>query len=280
MPECTGGARARWRCATNLTLLGGRLLVHPALRLDAVGADLAASPALGVSARPFPGALEPLELRASGGTSFRAPTFSELYLAQGATAPNPDLRPERAGSIDVGASWKTERITLAASIFWSRYRDLILYELYPGERQKAFNIGEARVEGVELEALLALPRGFTAEAVYSYLEAINETPAATELGQPLPYRPPHRLFARLARRGERLEGFAQLGYSSSMPRNLEGTTALASQLTIDCGAGARVLGPLWVDLEVKNLLDDQTQQDLFQYPLPGVSLTAIARARF
>ena len=264
----------------DLTLLGGALLVHPALRFDAVGSDLAASPALGISARPFSGALQPLELRASGGSSFRAPTFSELYLAQGATAPNPDLQPERAGSIDAGASWKTERITIAASIFWSRYRDLILYELYPPERQKAFNIGEARVQGAELEALLLLPLGFTAEAAYSYLDAIDERPAATELGQQLPYRPPHRLFTRLARRGDRLEGFAQLGFSSAMPRNQFGTTALASQLTIDCGAGARLLGPLWLDLEVKNLLDDQTEQDLFQYPLPGLSLTAIARARF
>jgi len=271
----------------DVSLLGGKLLLHPAVRLDAIGSDLAASPALGVSLRPFAfgdstlaRALAPLELRASGGTSFRAPTFAELYLDQGGNAPNPALRPERAGSIDAGAAWRSGRLTFAATLFWSRYRDLILYELYPPAREKPFNVGLARILGAELEAMVELPLGFTAEASWSYLDAIDERPAATEDGEKLPYRPPHRLFARLARRGDRLEGFLQADYSSAMPRNQFGTGTLAAQLSLDAGVGARVLGPLWIDLEVKNALDDQTQQDLFLYPLPGVSFTALARARF
>ncbi len=306
------------------TLLGGALSLAPAVRLDAIGADLAASPALAISMRPFAGAqtravqqgasgqsmplpasmqsaqpalstaplanadtsrgllelLAPLEFRASAGLSFRAPSFAELYLQQGGTSPNPSLRPERAGSIDVGAAYHTARVTVAGTLFWSRFRDLILYELYPPAREKPFNIGQARVLGAELEALVVLPLGFTAELSWSYLQAIDERPAATETGQKLPYRPPHRLFARAARRGDRLEGFAEAVFSSSMPRNQFGTTSLPSQFTLSCGLGARVVGPLWVDLELKNALDDQTQQDLFQYPLPGLSLSAIARARF
>ena len=37
--------------------------------------------------------------------------------------------------------------------------------------------------------------------------------------------------------------------------------------------------PLWVDFEAKNLLDDRTLEDVFQYPLPGFSFAVIARAR-
>jgi len=48
---------------------------------------------------------------------------------------------------------------------------------------------------------------------------------------------------------------------------------------VNAGAGARVAGTLWIDVEAKNLLDDRTMQDLFQYPLPGLSLAVIARAR-
>jgi iron complex outermembrane receptor protein len=310
-----------------VTLLGGLLSLAPAVRLDAVGDDLAASPALGISLRPFVrmqaraaqrsasaqsmhssslatstpserteltpvpladadsfpsllALLAPLEFRASAGTSFRAPSFAELYLQQGGTSPNPSLRPERAGSIDVGAAYHTARVTVAGTLFCSRYRDLILYELYPPAREKPFNVGQARVLGAELEALVVLPLGFTAELSWSYLDAIDERAAATEAGQKLPYRPPHRLFVRAARHGDRLEGFAQADFSSAMPRNQFGTTSLPSQFTLSCGLGARVIGPLWLDLELKNALDDQTQQDLFQYPLPGLSLTAIARARF
>ena len=64
-----------------------------------------------------------------------------------------------------------------------------------------------------------------------------------------------------------------------MPRDAFDSAHLPAQLRIDAGAGIRAVGPLWIDFEVKNLLDDQTQQDLFQYPLPGLSLALIARAR-
>jgi hypothetical protein len=64
-----------------------------------------------------------------------------------------------------------------------------------------------------------------------------------------------------------------------MPRNQFDTAFLPAQLLINAGAGARVAGTLWIDVEAKNLLDDRTMQDLFQYPLPGLSLAVIARAR-
>ena len=183
-------------------------------------------------------------------------------------------------SLEAGAQFHASQLTLGASIFWSRYSDLILYEPDSAVRQKAYNIGFAIIAGAELEALVSLPLGFSAEANWSYLSAINESAGLLVNGQPLPYRPSHRVFARVARRGDRLEGFASFQYSSSMPRNEAATTFVDAQASLDCGLGARVLGPLWLDLEVKNLLDQERQQDLFQYPLPGVSFTAIARARF
>lgn len=263
--------------------------VHPALRLDRIGAQWGLSAGSGViwklsafdrercrsRARWFCG----LEVRGGAGRSFRAPSFSELFLDQGAFAPNPDLAPERAGSFDAGASWRGEELTLTASGFWSSYQDLIIYELNPPARVKPFNIGAARIRGVELQAILKLPQGFVAEAAYSFLDAVNTRRSATQGGQPLSYRPPHRLFLRLARRGDRLEGYAELNAISSMPRNSFGTSFMPAQAVVNTGAGARVLGPLWLDVEVKNLLDDRTLQDLFQYPLPGLSVSAIARVQ-
>ena len=65
-----------------------------------------------------------------------------------------------------------------------------------------------------------------------------------------------------------------------MPRNNFDTAFVPAQTLVNAGAGARVAGPVWIDVEAKNLLDDRTQQDLFQYPLPGFTLAAVARARF
>jgi iron complex outermembrane receptor protein len=257
------------------------LSVHPALRLDLVGGVAAVSPGLTATARPFSGSvLQALELRAGVGASFRPPAFSELYLDTGPTQPNPNLRPERALSIDTGLRWKAVPLTASVGVFWSRYRDLIVYELFPPARVKPYNIGAARISGAEVQLGIRLPFEVGLELAYSFVDAINERPSATQQGRKLSYRSPHRLFARLDRRSDRLEGFAEVEVSSATPRNGYGTAELPTQVRVDAGAGLRVAGPLWVDLEVRNLLDDRTQQDLFQYPLPGASFQATARARF
>jgi vitamin B12 transporter len=265
----------------DLSLLRGALSIGPALRLDLVGGFAGISPGLTAMARPFPGSkLAPFELRAGAGASFRPPSFSELYLDTGPTQPNPELRPERAVSIDTGVRWRTRSFTAAAGIFWSRYRDLILYELFPPARVKPYNVGAERISGAEIQLGLSLPLEGRLEVAYSFLDAINERPSATQQGRNLSYRSPHRLHTRLERRGDRLEGFAQFEVSSSTPRNAYGTAELPAQVRVDAGAGARVAGPLWIDLQIRNLLGDRTQQDLFQYPLPGASFQATARARF
>jgi len=247
------------------------LSLHPALRLDAVGSDLGASPAL--TASWSPAQQSPLELRAGWGLSFRPPNFDELFLSSGGIEPNPDLRPERAWSLDAGAAWRTQRLQLTAGVFFSDYSQLILYTPRASANQvKPFNIGAARIEGLELQAVLSLPQGFTAESAYSFLHAVDGQ------GQDLPYRPPHRLFVRLARHGDRVEGYAESSFTSAMPRN-SFDVQLAAQLIFNAGLGIRAMGPLWIDLEAKNLLDDQTLEDLFQYPLPGRSIAVIARAR-
>lgn len=250
------------------------LSLHPALRLDKIGKDSGISP--GVAALWNIGALE---LRAGWGRSFRAPTFSELYLTTGGVGPNPALQPERAWSVDAGAAWRAGGATFSAGVFWSQYRELVVYELHPSANAVTpLNIGSAHLAGVELQAVVPLPAGFLAEAAYSFLDAINDRPGAQQ-SQKLSYRPPHRLFLRLARRGDRIEGYAETSFTSRMPRNQYGSAFLSAQLVVNAGAGARAFGPLWLDVEVKNLLADETLEDVFQYPLPGLSIAVIARAR-
>ncbi|MBS2024889.1 MAG: TonB-dependent receptor [Deltaproteobacteria bacterium] len=259
-------------------LLTGRLELHPSVRLDRVGDDTALSPGLNVAVRPVR-ALPGFALRAGVGDTFRAPTFSELYLDQGATAPNPNLSPERATSVDAGVSYVDERVSLSAGGFATFYRDLILYDLYPPARTKPFNAGAARMLGAEVQGVAKLPLGLTGSLAYSFLDARSEVDTESERGQQLPYRPPHRLFLRLAHQSDRVEGFAELIFTSATPRNVFGTSTLRAQASVNAGAFVRAIGPLWLGAEVRNAFDDLTQQDLFQYPLPGIQFTALARAR-
>jgi vitamin B12 transporter len=254
--------------------LGGQFALHPAVRLDRIGTDTGLSPALTASFKPQ----KSLELRTGFGLSFRPPTFSELYLSQNGVTSNDALLPERAWSVDGGATWRTGRLLLAASVFYSHYTNLILYEQSSPAAVKPFNIGLAHIAGLELQAALQLPQSFILELAYSYLDAINDA-AGDAQGHHLAYRPPHRLFTRLARRSDRLEGYAELSFTSAMPRNDFDSATQEAQLLLGAGLGARIAGPVWLDLEVKNLLDDQTLEDLFQYPLPGLSIALIVRAR-
>jgi len=253
----------------------GRLALFPAVRADAVGSDFGVSPAIAATLRPWNA---PVELRAGAGLSFRSPSFSELYVRQGGLAPNPDLAPERARSVDAGVTFRGRQLTLSAGAFASWYHDLIVYELFPPAAVKPFNVGAARIVGIELQAVAALPLGLTAELAYTALEATNTRPGTLE-GHSLPYRPPHRLFVRVAHHSDRFESFAEANATASMPRNQFDTAFLPAQLLVNAGAGTRIAGSLWIDVEAKNLLDDRTMQDLFQYPLPGLSVAAIARMR-
>ena len=253
----------------------GPVALFPAMRVDLVGREAGVSPAVAATARPWSA---PIELRAGAGLSFRVPTFSELYLQQGGLAPNTDLAPERGRSVDAGIAWRSSRLTVSAGAFASWYRDLIVYELFPPATVKPFNVGAARILGVELQAVAQLPAGFTAELAYTALQARNTRPGTLE-GHSLPYRPPHRLFVRVAHHADRFESYAETNATASMPRNQFDTAFLPAQVLVNAGAGARLTGTLWIDLEAKNLLDDRTMQDLFQYPLPGISFAVIARAR-
>jgi outer membrane receptor for ferrienterochelin and colicin len=143
---------------------------------------------------------------------------------------------------------------------------------------KPFNVGHARIAGAELQVSFTLPAGFRIDAAYSFLHSVNLREGEQE-GHSLAYRPPHRVFVRAARRGERLEGYLEGRFTSAMPRNQYDTAVQAAQLVFNAGVGVRVAGPLWLDFEAKNLLDDRTLEDVFQYPLPGFSFAVIARAR-
>jgi outer membrane cobalamin receptor len=250
------------------------LELHPGLRLDKSGSDAGVSPALTASWR----ATDLVELRAGWGLSFRPATLNELYLESGGIISNPDLRPERAWSLDAGATLRSGDFTVSGGLFWSKYRDLIVYDLFPPAKVKPHNVGSARIAGAELQVLLRLPAGVIAQAAYSWLDAVNLRPGAQE-NHRLPYRPPHRLFLRVARRGDRLETYAESGFTSALPRNSYDSAYVAAQLVVNAGVGVRAAGPLWIHFEARNLLDNQTLEDLFQYPLPGRSIALIARAR-
>jgi vitamin B12 transporter len=123
------------------------------------------------------------KLRASGGSAFRAPTVGELYYP---FSGNPDLKPERSTSWEVGAERYVGGGRLEASLFWNDYRDLIVYDF---SRFANFNVGRARARGVEVAWRQQVLRPLALDAGYTYLDAVDRT-----TGDPLIRRPRHRAY--------------------------------------------------------------------------------------
>ena len=127
-------------------------------------------------------------LKASWGQGFRAPTFNELFFpAFPPCGPfgNPDLKPEESEGWDAGVEqhlWD-RRVRLAATYFRTDYENLIQSTLIDPVNFcfQAQNVGEARSEGVEVEASVTPVDGLVVSIAYTYTDAEDQT-----TGDPLP----------------------------------------------------------------------------------------------
>ncbi|MEO6323129.1 MAG: TonB-dependent receptor [Thermoanaerobaculia bacterium] len=100
-----------------------------------------------------------LRLRASAGTAFRIPTFLDLYYNDPQNKGNPDLRPERATNVEVGATYDTGVLRADAAFFNRHAVDLVDYVRFaPTDRYEARNVREADISGIEATLELKKPR--------------------------------------------------------------------------------------------------------------------------
>lgn len=88
-------------------------------------------------------------VRLSYATSFRAPTFNDLYLQIPAFfySGNPDLDPEEGEMVEAGVSGRYERWFWDAAIYQNDVDDLIAFDGGTGTVQ---NVNRARIRGLEL----------------------------------------------------------------------------------------------------------------------------------
>jgi TonB-dependent heme/hemoglobin receptor len=122
---------------------------------------------------------------------FRAPNMEDFFGKVDFTdeIPNTDLEPESSINFEVGLKARHPRFTANLFYFLSEYDDLIDREQVgfqddnedgiqdPGEDPifQRRNVGEARIEGVELDFRVFLPRGFSLFGTYSWIEGTNQS---------------------------------------------------------------------------------------------------------
>lgn len=265
-----GGVAPAWgrlagMLADEVLFFDGALAVNGSVRVDLAGRFFVFSPKLGAVAELPYG----FSLRANAGQASRPPSFTELYVMQGTMMPNQDLRPERALTGDVGAQWKRGFARVAVTGFLSLYEDLISYEYYPPNLARPYNFQAARVAGLEVEAQVNPWRWLEASLSYTYLDTQNQKDDPRYYLKALPFRPAHRVHARVVGGPEWLKARAEVLFQSEQFTNRTQTLSLPARAFVNVGLTARPFQqPLvTVSAELKNLLDVQTQ-DLDGYPLP------------
>jgi len=177
------------------------------LRADLIKQDQLATagqvnPKIGLAYSPSEGSTA---LRFSAGRGFRSPSFGELFTTTSASGfrvvPNPDLKPERSWSFEVGANQQIPWLgVLDLALFDNEFWDLIeaRFTRIQGSGGTEYagrfdNVTRARTRGVEASVRTAPFNGLiTADVSYTYLDA-----ADVETGQPLKYRPRHVVTATL-----------------------------------------------------------------------------------
>lgn len=99
-----------------------------------------------------------VRVRASAGTAFRVPTFTELYYRDPQNVGNPALAPEAALNVEAGTGFSRGALALDGAVFWRRSQDLIDFvRTSPSEPWVATNVREATTWGLEATARLTLP---------------------------------------------------------------------------------------------------------------------------
>jgi vitamin B12 transporter len=95
---------------------------------------------------------ETLRLTASTSSAFKAPTFNDMYWpASSFYQGNPNLKPERARSVEAGMHYAKDGVHVDATAFGNRIANLIAYTSDPITFVGTMsNIDEAIIEGMEL----------------------------------------------------------------------------------------------------------------------------------
>lgn len=138
-----------------------------------------------------------LQLRAYYKSSFRNPTFNDLYYGY---SPNKNLKPEYAQQYDAGFSYTKsiggvfDFVAISSDAYFNHVTDKIVYipTLYNGSTQ---NFGKVDIKGLDAGLKTAILPGagyrFNISANYSYQQALNVTGPVTDASylNQLPYIP-------------------------------------------------------------------------------------------
>jgi len=204
-----------------------------------------------------------LRVRALAGTTFRAPSFNELFYPGYGV---PSVTPERGRSIELGINWRAGDTEAAATAYQNRVRDLILYEVdnsfCPADPAYQYgcarNIGRARLQG----ATLSGAQRFGALRISGTVDFLDAKDVDT--GKRLPRRAAHQESIAVDYEvGKWRFGGALLAVGARP----DGSATLGSYATVDLSARWRVAKQWQLEAKLLNATDRQYEPARDYQPL-------------
>lgn len=135
---------------------------------------------------------ETLFLRATYGTSFRAPTINELYWSRPFEKGNPNLVSEKSKTYELGLRKIFGLSSIQLTYHNSDYNDLIYWSTDPTTWiLSPVNVASAKIEGIEMEIEHQFTKFLSAFANYTYQKStgVDPTNTVTVNGEDLIYMP-------------------------------------------------------------------------------------------
>jgi outer membrane cobalamin receptor len=203
---------------------------------------------------------ESIALKLSGGSSYRAPTFNDLYWPASAWEQgNPNLTPETGYYGEMGLSAATERLSLDAFAFARYLKDAIQWAETGLFFWEPLNVGQLFYPGFEMNAEMNLLSALWLTGDYTFLYSfVLEGATATydfEDNKRVPYAPVHSFDVALEYRGDRLHAGVSGEYVGSYYTDDANTTEQDAYFVLDALLRYQASEILTLQAGVDNLLN-------------------------
>jgi vitamin B12 transporter len=212
-----------------------------------------------------------ITLRASWGEGFKAPTlFQSTFFCCGATAPNPDLKPESSTAYDVGVVYRSEdaRGEIGLTYFDQDTTNLINFSFAIGGYE---NIAAATSSGFEVDGHYRFTEWLDAAISYAHIDAKDG--AGTSLIR-VPEHSADLLFS--FNPDGRTSGTLLIKYNGE---EQDPNGVVPSWTRVDLAGRYAVNESVEVYARIENLFDEQYQQ-IIGFGTPGLSGHVGARLSF
>ncbi|PRD42289.1 TonB-dependent receptor [Phyllobacterium phragmitis] len=191
--------------------------------------------------------MDGLVARASYATGFRAPTFNDLYYPDPFTPGNPDLKPEKSRSYEVGLTWQaTAQTSLDMALYQTRVSNQINWApSAPGSFiWSPANIDQVQITGFEATLAHTFNDEWSGRLGIDIREPLNKSPGVH--GKYVPY-------------GDRFNATAGLTYKPTAKLALSAAVIYGKARYADAANTTKLPDYVTADFTALYALDEQSQ---------------------